>query len=83
MCNHIITHMGNITLSLPRELQEKMKKHSEIRWSEVIRKTIQRRIEDLEFLDNLTTKSKLTREDALEISKKIDSGVAKKLGLVR
>ena len=66
MCNHIITHMGNITLSLPRELQEKMKKHSEIRWSEVIRKTIQRRIEDLEFLDNLTTKSKLTREDALE-----------------
>lgn len=75
--------MGNITLSLPEELQEKMKKHSEIRWSEVIRKTIQKRIEDLELLDSLTAKSKLTKEDALEISKKIDASVAKKLGLVR
>ena len=83
MCNHINTHMGNITLSLPDELQEKMKKHSEIRWSEVIRKTIQKRIEDLEFLDHLTSKSKLTKEDTLEISKKIDSSVAKKLGLMR
>ncbi|MBS3155801.1 hypothetical protein J4413_01045 [Candidatus Woesearchaeota archaeon] len=75
--------MGNITLSIPEELQKKMKKHSDIRWSEVIRKTIQRRIEDLELLDSLTTRSELTQEGALEISKKIDASVAKKLGLVR
>ena len=41
--------MGNITLMLPEELQEKMKEHSEIRWSEVIRKAIQKKIEDLSF----------------------------------
>ena len=75
--------MENITLSIPGELQKKMKKHSDIRWSEVIRKTIQRRIEDLELLDSLTTRSELTQEGALEISKKIDASVAKKLGLVR
>ena len=75
--------MENITLSIPEELQKKMKKHSDIRWSEVIRKTIQRRIEDLELLDSLTTRSELTQEGALEISKKIDASVAKKLGLVR
>ena len=74
--------MGNITLSIPEELQKKMKKHSDIRWSEVIRKTIQRRIEDLELLDSLTTRSELTQEGALEISKKIDASVDKKLGLV-
>jgi len=75
--------MGNITLSIPEELQKKMKKHSDIRWSEVIRKTIQRRIEDLELLDRLTTRSELTQESALELSKKIDASVTKKLGLVR
>jgi len=74
--------MGDITLSIPGELQKKMKKHSEIRWSKVIRKTIQKRIEDLELLDSLTARSELTQEDSLEISKKIDASVDKKLGLV-
>ena len=74
--------MGNITLMLSDQLQEQMKKHKEIRWSEVVRKAIQKKIEDLELLDTLTAKSKLTQKDALEISKKVDISVAKKLGLV-
>ena len=73
--------MGNITLMVPDELKKKMKQHSEIRWSEVIRKAIQKKIADLELLDDLSKKSKLTAKDALEISKKIDAGVARKLGL--
>ena len=75
-------NMGNMTLVMPDELQEKMKNHSEIRWSEVVRKAIQKKIEDLEFLDKLTAKSKLTPKDVMEISKKIDANVAKRLGLV-
>lgn len=74
--------MGNVTLMLPEELQKKMRQHSEIRWSEVIRKTIQKKIEDLELLEKLTSKSKLTEESVKEISKKIDANVARKLGLV-
>ncbi|MBI2672169.1 hypothetical protein HYX16_04510 [Candidatus Woesearchaeota archaeon] len=74
--------MGNITLVLPNELQKKMKEHSEIRWSEVIRKTIQKKIEDLDLLDKLTLKSKLTHKEAFNISKKIDASVARKLGLI-
>ena len=74
--------MGNITLMVPEELQKRMKKHKEIRWSEVIRKAIEKKITDLELLDKITSKSKLTEKDALEISKKIDSGVAKELGFI-
>ncbi len=74
--------MGNMTLTLPEELQKKMRKHTEIRWSEVVRNIIQKKIDDLELLDSLTSKSKLTEKDALEISKKIDASVARKLGLV-
>ena len=68
--------MGNVTLMIPEELKNRMKQHSEIRWSEVIRKIIQKKIEDLELLD------KLTPRDALIISKKIDASVSRKLGLV-
>ena len=73
--------MANVTLMLPDELQKKMKKHSEIRWSEVIRKIIQKKIDDLDLLDKLTSKSKLTLKDALEISKKVDASVARKYNL--
>ena len=74
--------MANITLMVPNELQKKMKKHSEIRWSEVIRKAIQKKLEDLELLDILTSKSTLTSQDVKEISKNVDSHVARRLGLV-
>ncbi len=74
--------MGNVTLVLPDKLQRKMKEYSEIRWSEVVRKSIQKKIEDLELLGTLTSKSKLTEKDIFEISKKVDASVARRLGLV-
>ncbi|MFW5847265.1 MAG: hypothetical protein ACOCUU_03860 [Nanoarchaeota archaeon] len=58
-----------------------MRKHSEIRWSEVIRKTISEKIDTLDMMNKLTNKSKLTQKDVDEISKMIDGSVAKKLGL--
>lgn len=63
--------MGNITLALPEELQEKMRLHSEIRWSEVVRKSIAKKVEMLEIMDKITKKSKLTQKDIDEISQKI------------
>ncbi len=73
--------MANITLAIPDELHHKIKTHSEIRWSEVVRCILQKKVEQFELLEKLTCKSKLTEEDAREISSKIDSVVAKKLGL--
>ena len=64
--------MTNLTLAIPDELHEKMKEHSEIRWSEVVRKTITEKIEDLELMEKLTRKSKLTKTDIDQISHKIN-----------
>ena len=79
MWNHIKPHkvikMPNVTLSIPEELHEKMKKHSEIRWSEVVRKSISEKIDDLEIMDKLTKRSKLTQTDVDEISHKINRDV--------
>jgi metal-responsive CopG/Arc/MetJ family transcriptional regulator len=40
--------MPNITLSLPDDIYKKMKKYSEIKWSEVVRKAIADYIKKLE-----------------------------------
>jgi len=64
--------MANITLSIPDDLKKKMEKHSEIKWSQVARNAIEKRINDLELLEKLTSKSKLTEEDVEKISKIIN-----------
>ena len=86
MWKHILhigdENMPNITLAVPEELQEKMRQHNDIRWSEVARKAIEKKVEDLEMLDKLTANSKLTTKDAREISEKINKDVAKRLKLL-
>lgn len=42
--------MTNITLSIEDKVYKRMKKFSEIKWSEFVRKCIQKRIEELETL---------------------------------
>lgn len=70
--------MPNITLSIPKELHKKMKAFSDIRWSEVARRSIEERINDFEEMEKIASKSKLTKKDVEEISKKIKSRMAKK-----
>ena len=68
--------MTNITLSIDDEVYKKMKDFSDIRWSEFVRKCIQKRVEELqkieindwdtlEFLgdENLLAESWLSKED--------------------
>ncbi len=63
--------MTNITLAIGDELHDRMKQHSEIRWSEVVRKSIQQKVEMLDAMDMIARKSKLTKSDVDEISRKI------------
>ncbi len=73
--------MANMTLAIPDELQEKLREHAEIRWSEVARQALEKKVADIEMMDRLTSNSKLTKKDVEEISAKINKAVAKKLGL--
>lgn len=43
--------MTNITLSINDEVYKKMRRYSEIKWSEFVRKCVQKRVEELEQLD--------------------------------
>ena len=79
MFSHII--MANITLAIPDNLHKKLKKHNEIRWSEVIRRLLQKNIEQLEIMEEIVRKSKFTEEDVRKIGDKIKRGIAQRHGL--
>lgn len=71
--------MPNVTLSVPAELHRTMRKHREIRWSEVARRALQEYAETLEELDRIASKSKLTEKDALEIGRSMRRGMWKRI----
>jgi len=73
--------MANITLAIPDDLHRKLRKHKEVRWSEIIRQILDRKLENLEMMERIVSKSKLTQEDADEISAKIKKGIARRHGL--
>lgn len=70
--------MVNMTLAISDELHHKMREFSDIRWSEVARKAIEQRVNDLELIDKIASKSRLTKKDAEELSKKIKRAATKK-----
>jgi len=70
--------MGNITLSMPNDIHEEMKHFSEIRWSEIARKAIINKLKTLKLAEKLAKKSKLTKKDIDEFSKKIKASATKR-----
>lgn len=40
--------MGNITLSLPDEIHDKMKSFKELKWTHIIRELIEKKLKELE-----------------------------------
>lgn len=73
--------MGNITLALPEDLHDRMRKHSEIRWSEVVRKSIHNKVELLEAMDAIAKKNKMTEKDVEELASKINREVFEELNI--
>ena len=70
--------MANLTLSIPDDLYEEMKKHPEIRWSEVARQAVGRKLEDLPRLDELLARSRLTEGDVAELGTQVKEAVWKR-----
>ena len=70
--------MVNITLAVPKELKKEMEKRPEMNWSEIARQAIKKRIELLNDMDRMLSKSKLTERDAMMLGRKINKAAAKR-----
>lgn len=70
--------MPTMTLSVTEDLQAVIKKHNEIKWSEIARRAMWDYARKLELLDRLTQDSELTEEDVMELDKSIKRSLAKR-----
>jgi hypothetical protein len=57
-----------MTIAIPKELHTKMRGHSEIRWSEVARNAFESKVAQMDAVEAIAKKSKLTQKDVDEIS---------------
>ena len=73
--------MPNITISVSEELYKTIKRHKQVRWSEVARHAMAEYAKKLAVLDRILQNSELTEEDAIKIGRKIKHGIAKRHGL--
>ena len=72
--------MVSITLAVPEELKKEMDIHPEMNWSEIARQAIREKLNILRKMDIILSKSKMTENDALELGKKVNKAVAKRIG---
>ena len=64
--------MPNITLSVPAALYQDMKRYPEIRWSEVARQAIEKRVAMLRMMDEALKESELTEAQAIQLGKEVN-----------
>ena len=78
-------NMPTITLSVPEDLKKKMDSNKFMNWSEIAREAIKKQLErvemmkELEKIENIVKKSKLTEKDAIEIGRQINRSANKRL----
>jgi len=70
--------MVNVTFAVPEELHEIMRRHPEIKWSEIARKSMWEYARKLELLERITGESRFSEKDVLELDKKVKAGLRKK-----
>jgi len=69
--NYPIINVISYTLSIDDAIYKKMRQHSEIKWSEFVRKSIKKRIEELELIEkHPDSESILTMLASEEVLKK-------------
>ena len=72
--------MSSLTLSVPTELKQKMASFKYINWSEVARAAIIHKLQILEKMDKLLSKSTLTEEDTIKYGRTINKRIRKRHG---
>ena len=73
--------MVSITLSIPQEVREQMKRFPEVNWSGFVRTSVESKVRQLSWKENMLKKLESEKEfdaKALEIGDRIKEGMWKK-----
>jgi predicted CopG family antitoxin len=69
--------MPNMTLSLPDDVYRIVKRHKEIRWSEVARRAIEDYAKKLSVLDAMAKNSELPGDEVILLDADVKAGIGK------
>lgn len=61
--------MPNMTFAVPDTMHKEMRRHANIKWSEVVRQAIERELDRVHILDRLLANSRLTVQDAVVLGR--------------
>lgn len=61
--------MVNLTIAVPDELRDEMRRHRTVKWPEVVRNAIAAELERLHAFDKLLQGSRLTEDDAVDLGR--------------
>lgn len=64
-------YMPNMTFAVPEELHREIRRHRDVRWSEIARRALVREVNRLHIYDRLLSQSVLTEADAVELGRRI------------
>ena len=67
-----------MTLSIEEQIYKAMKKHTEVKWSDVARSAIKKKLAELTIMDKVLAESELTESDAELIGHKIKAEIRKR-----
>lgn len=77
--HNLCKRMPNMTLALPKDLHREMRRHPEIKWSEVARRALAREVDRLQVYDRLLDGSQLTEVGAIELGRRINARVSSRM----
>ena len=75
---HIKHKMANMTLSIPEQLHRRIRRHTELKWSDIARQAFESKLKEIEFLEKVLKNSQFTEEDAEIIGHKIKAEIRKR-----
>jgi len=70
--------MGELVIEIPEELRAEMEELPKVNWQLVVRRSLKHELNEILELKRIISKSKLTDEDVLELSEKIDKSLSKR-----
>jgi hypothetical protein len=70
--------MQSMTLSISEDLHRKMKRNTELKWSDIARQAFEKKVIEVELIDKILSKSELGEKDTERIGHEIESKMNKR-----
>lgn len=66
------------TVTLPKDMENRMESFPEVNWSAVLRKAVEERLEKLAFLKHFASESELSEAESVKLGKELKKRLAER-----